>query len=61
VELYVKCLPHALAILRFALKQASPEGVEEVRKLDLTTDELHALAQLYATRYGLPSRGRLGA
>ena len=54
VELYVRCLPHAGAIIRFALKQASPEEVEEVKELGLKGDELHALAQLYAARYGLP-------
>jgi hypothetical protein len=52
VELYVRCLPHASAILRFAAKQASPEEVEEVRKLGLTADELRAATQLLAARYG---------
>jgi len=56
VELYIRYLPHANAILRFAAKQASPEEVEEVRKLCLTVDELHALNALYAARYGLPQQ-----
>jgi len=57
VELYVRCLPHAFAIIRFALEQASPEEVEEVERLGLRGEELRALAQLYAARYGLPSSG----
>ena len=52
VELYVRCLPHAKAILRFAAERASPEEVEEVKKLDLEPSELHALAEAYAARYG---------
>jgi hypothetical protein len=63
VELYAKCLPHAGAIIRFAAKQAGPEEVEEVKGLGLEPEELRALAQLYAARYGLlpPSGERLGA
>jgi hypothetical protein len=57
VELYVRCLPHASAILRFAAKQASPEEVEEVKRLGLEPEELRALAQLYAARYGLQLGG----
>jgi hypothetical protein len=57
VELYVRCLPHASAILRFAAKQASPEEVEEVKGLGLEPEELRALAQLYAARYGLQLGG----
>jgi hypothetical protein len=57
VELYVRCLPHAGAIIRFALKQASPEEVDEVRKLGLTVDELRAVTQLLAIRYGLQLGG----
>jgi hypothetical protein len=53
VELYVRCLPHASAILRFATKQASPEEVEEVKKLGLEPEELRAVTQLLAIRYGL--------
>ena len=56
VELYVRYLPHANAILRFALKQASPDEVEEVKKLDLEPKQLRALSTLYATRYGLPQQ-----
>jgi hypothetical protein len=57
VELYVKCLPHAGAIIRFAARQASPEEVDEVRKLGLTVDELRAVTQLLAIRYGLQLGG----
>ncbi|MCC6051486.1 MAG: hypothetical protein LM580_12310, partial [Thermofilum sp.] len=60
VELYVKCLPHAGAIIRFAARQASPEEVEEVRKLGLTVDELRAVTQLLAIRYGLQLGGEQG-
>ena len=56
VELYVRYLPHASAIIRFAAKQASPEEVEEVKKLDLEPEQLRALSTLYATRYGLPQQ-----
>jgi hypothetical protein len=63
VELYIRCLPHAGAIIRFAAKQAGPDEVEEVKGLGLKGEELRALAQLYAARYGLlpPSGERLGA
>jgi len=52
VELYVRCLPHAKAIFCFAARQASPEEMEEARELELTTNELRALAEVYAARYG---------
>ena len=63
VELYVRYLPHARALARFALRAASPEELAEVRSLDLEAKVAMKLGELYAIRYGLlpPSGERLGA
>ena len=50
VELYVKYLPHARALARFAARRASPEELAEVRSLNLEAREAMMLGELYAAR-----------